>query len=194
MLTISDGVTHGARTDTSGPALGARLASLGFEVTRGLVPDERRLIASAVRAAVQGHDLIVTTGGTGLAPRDVTPEALGELLHYEVPGFGEAMRAEGRRSTPFASLSRSLAGVMGRTLVVAVPGSERAAVESFEAIAPLLDHALATLRGDARQHPPSADAAATDTPTATSDAPTVANEAPTGAGDAQTGHDEVPRG
>ncbi len=162
MLTISDGVTHGVRTDSSGPALAARLTALGFDVTRGLVPDERRLIAAAVRGAARDHVLVVSTGGTGLAPRDVTPQALHELLDYEVPGFGEVMRAEGRRSTPFAVLSRSLAGVLGRTLVVALPGSERGAVESFEAITPLLDHALATLGGDAGPHPPLAGAAADD--------------------------------
>ena len=159
VLTVSDGVTNGARSDASGPAVAARLERLGFAVTRGLVPDERRLIGAAVRSAAREHVLVVTTGGTGLAPRDVTPEALHELLDYEVPGFGEVMRAEGRRSTPFAALSRSVAGVLGRTLVVALPGSQRGAVESLDAVAPLFDHALATLRGDTEQHPPRAPAA-----------------------------------
>ncbi|CAN5594523.1 hypothetical protein BH20CHL6_BH20CHL6_16330 [soil metagenome] len=159
VLTISDRVTHGQRSDTSGPALAARLEALGFHVTRGLVPDEQRLIAASVRRAAQDHALVVTTGGTGLAPRDVTPQAVREVIDYEVPGFGEQMRAAGRRSTPFADLSRSLAAVCGRTLVLAVPGSERAALESLDAVASLLRHALDTLAGEADSHPPQGSAA-----------------------------------
>lgn len=154
VLTISDRVSRGATTDRSGPALVRRLQELGFAVTLQVVPDERERIERAIREVSAARRLIVTTGGTGLAPRDVTPEALRPLLDYEIPGFGERMRAEGRRSTPFADLSRSLAGVMGRSLVVALPGSPSAALESLEALVPMLDHALDTLVGTAEVHPP----------------------------------------
>lgn len=147
MLTISDGVAAGTRTDESGRALADRVAELGFQVESGAVADEPHDVAEAVVGAVGRHPLLVTTGGTGLGPRDGTPQVLSRLLDYEIPGFGEAMRARGRASTPFADLSRSLAGVIGRTLVVAVPGSPRAALESLEAIEPILDHALETLGG-----------------------------------------------
>ena len=147
VLTISDGVAAGTRADESGRALASRLTALGFEVEAGAVADEPHEVAAAVRRAVGSHQLVVTTGGTGLGPRDRTPQALRDFLDYEIPGFGEIMRAHGRRSTPFADLSRSLAGVTGRTLVVAVPGSPRAALESLEAIEPILDHALETLGG-----------------------------------------------
>lgn len=154
MLTVSDGVANGTRVDESGETLARRLRDSGFQVTRGVVRDERGAVDAAVREAVGAHVLVVSTGGTGLAPRDVTPQALRDVLDYEVPGFGELMRAEGRRSTAYASLSRSLAGVAGRTLVLAVPGSPRAALESLEAVLPILDHALATLSGESAPHPP----------------------------------------
>lgn len=153
VLTISDGVARGERDDASGRALMERLAELGFSVDSGAVPDDGDSIAAAVTAASERHDLVVSTGGTGLGPRDATPQALARLLDYEVPGFGEVMRAHGRRSTPFADLSRSLAGVLRRTLVVAVPGSPGAALESLAAIEGILDHALATLGGDTGRHP-----------------------------------------
>ena len=159
MLTVSDGVAHGERDDESGAVLAARLAELGYAVERGVVPDDAARIAEAVRAAATAHDLVVATGGTGLTSRDVTPQALGSVLDYEIPGFGEQMRSEGRRSTPFAALSRSLAGVSGRCLVLAVPGSPRGALESLEAVAPILEHALDTL-ANSHAHPvdPSASA------------------------------------
>jgi molybdopterin adenylyltransferase len=150
VLTISDGVAAGEREDASGRELAHRLEQLGFAVDRAVVADEAESIASQVSAACSRHDLVVTTGGTGLGPRDTTPQALERLLDYEAPGFGEAMRAHGRRSTPFADLSRSLAGVRGRSLVIAVPGSPGAALESLAAIEPILDHALETLGGQTR--------------------------------------------
>jgi molybdopterin adenylyltransferase len=161
VLTVSDGVTAGTRADESGDVLAERLSELGFAVDRASAPDDRALIARAVGTAAARFPLIVTTGGTGLGPRDVTPQALRDVLEYEVPGFGEAMRAAGRLSTPMADLSRSMAGVRGRCLVVAVPGSPRAAVESIEAVVPLLQHALETLAGLTPEHPvdTSADAA-----------------------------------
>jgi molybdenum cofactor synthesis domain-containing protein len=152
VLTISDRVAAGKSADESGPAISRRLEQEGFVVKRGLVADDREQISSQVETAAQDHALVITTGGTGLAPRDVTPQALRDILDYEVPGFGEAMRAEGRRSTPFASLSRSLGGVVDRALVVAVPGSTRGAMESLEAVIPLLDHALETLLGERAGH------------------------------------------
>lgn len=154
VLTISDGVQAGIRDDESGRALLARLTALGFAVQSAAVGDEVQDITAAVGEAVRTHELVLTTGGTGLGPRDRTPQTVGHLLDYEVPGFGEQMRAHGRRSTPFADLSRSLAGVCGRSLVICVPGSPRAALESLEALEPLLEHALATLGGDTQRHPP----------------------------------------
>jgi molybdopterin adenylyltransferase len=153
VLTISDGVAAGTRLDESGEALAQRLTESGFEVERAAVPDEPAQVAAAVARSAGRHRLVVTSGGTGLGPRDRTPEALQPLLDYQIPGFGEVMRAGGRRSTPFADLSRSLAGVIGSTLVVALPGSRRGALESLAAVEPLLDHALATLGGDTQRHP-----------------------------------------
>jgi molybdenum cofactor synthesis domain-containing protein len=153
VLTISDGVSAGARDDESGEVLAARLTELGFAVERAVSADDEGTIGRFVEGAAAEHLLVVTTGGTGLGPRDRTPEALRKLLDYDIPGFGEVMRAEGRRSTPFASLSRSFAGALQGTLVVALPGSPRGALESLEAVVPILDHALATLGGDTRRHP-----------------------------------------
>jgi molybdopterin adenylyltransferase len=154
VITVSDRVAAGTADDESGPALVERLETLGFRVEASVVPDERARISAAVESAI-GSDaaLVVTTGGTGVAPRDVTPQTLTALLDYEVPGFGEVMRAEGRRSTELADLSRSLAGVRARTLVLCVPGSPRGALESLEAIVPLLGHALGNLRADEKGHP-----------------------------------------
>jgi molybdopterin adenylyltransferase len=147
VLTVSDGASAGTRKDESGAAVAARLMDIGFDAQRAVVPDEIEEIARAVTGAAETHALVVTTGGTGLGPRDTTPQALHGLLDYEIPGFGELMRAHGRASTPMADLSRSLAGVLGRCLVVAVPGSRRGALESLTAIEPLLEHALETLGG-----------------------------------------------
>ena len=145
VLTISDRSARGERDDTSGPALAERLAALGYEVDRAVVPDEAKQIARAVKEAATDHLLVVTTGGTGMGPRDVTPQALRTIVDYEVPGFGEAMRAEGRASTPFAILSRSFGAVIGQTLVLALPGSPRGALESLDAVAAVLDHAAEML-------------------------------------------------
>jgi molybdenum cofactor synthesis domain-containing protein len=147
VLTVSDGVTAGTRDDASGEALAERLTQLGFDITRLTVPDEMEHIAGAVTDAARDHALIVSTGGTGLGPRDRTPQTLHALLDYEIAGFGEAMRAYGRTKTPMADLSRSMGGVLGNTLVIAVPGSVSGATESLHAVEPLLDHALETLGG-----------------------------------------------
>lgn len=147
VLTISDGVTSGTRDDESGEVLAARLAELGFAVERQAVADETDEIARAVATASGRVALVVSTGGTGLGPRDRTPQTLHGLLDYEIPGFGEQMRAYGRGKTPMADLSRSIAGVLGSTLVVATPGSRGGALDSLAALEPILEHALETLGG-----------------------------------------------
>lgn len=148
VVTVSDGVTAGTREDRSGLLLEERLTAMGFTVERAVVPDEPDRIGQLVaNAADDGMPLIVTSGGTGLGPRDRTPEGVGAVIDYVVPGFGEAMRAEGRRHTPLASLSRSLAAVRGRTLIICVPGSPKGAAESLDAVDMILAHTLDTLGG-----------------------------------------------
>jgi molybdopterin adenylyltransferase len=147
VLTASDGVSAGVREDASGAALETRLTDLGFAVERVTVTDDLAEIGDALWAGAARHPLIVTTGGTGLTPRDVTPQATLAVIDYEVPGLAEAMRASGRAITPFADLSRGVVGVLGKTLIINVPGSPKAATESFDALVPVLEHALETIAG-----------------------------------------------
>jgi molybdenum cofactor synthesis domain-containing protein len=128
------------------------LSGGGFEVGQPqVVPDDVERITEAVMTAVaRGVDLVVSTGGTGLGPRDVTPQALSTVIDYEVPGIGEAMRRAGVGTTPMAALSRSMAGVRDRTLIISVPGSPKGAVESLEAVMPVVGHAIQLLHGDTK--------------------------------------------
>jgi molybdopterin adenylyltransferase len=153
VLTVSDRSARGEREDAGGPALAQRLVAMGYQVDTAIVPDEEEEIAGAVREAAQEHVLVVTTGGTGMGPRDVTPQALRSVIDYEVPGFGEAMRSDGRTSTPFAILSRSFGAVVGRTLVLALPGSPRGALESLDAVAVVLQHAVEMLEAPLHERP-----------------------------------------
>lgn len=151
ILTVSDRSACGVRPDLSGPALAhaivARLPAAEVSVS-GIVPDEQAEIAAwLVRGADDlALDLILTTGGTGFAPRDVTPEATRAVIQRDAPGLAEAMRAESLRVTPHAMLSRAVAGIRGRTLIVNLPGSPKAAVENLATLLPVLPHAVELLR------------------------------------------------
>jgi len=155
ILTVSDSASRGARVDTSGAAIRELLVGIGGHIVHAeVVPDERPRIAAVLRAWCDAGDLdlILTTGGTGLAARDVTPEATLDAADRLAPGIAEAMRAEGLRHTPMAMLSRAVAAVRGRTLIVNLPGSEKGARESLAAVLGVLPHAVDLLRGQT-EHP-----------------------------------------
>jgi molybdenum cofactor synthesis domain-containing protein len=155
ILTVSDKGSRGQRTDTSGGAIRELLAGLAAQVERyEVVPDEQDVIAGRLRtwADEERLDLILTTGGTGLSPRDVTPEATLAVVDRLVPGMAEAMRQAGLAQTPMAMLSRAVVGLRGRTLIVNLPGSERGVRQNLAQLLPALPHALETLRGDAGDH------------------------------------------
>ena len=149
VLTVSDGVHAGVREDASGDLLEGLLREEGFAVVRRLVPDERRDIAEAIAALAEAADLVVTTGGTGFAPRDVTPEATRDVVDREAPGIAEAIRADATTRTPHALLSRGVAGLRGSTLVVNLPGSPGGCRDGFDVVRPALRHGLELAAGDA---------------------------------------------
>lgn len=149
VITVSDRSFRGERPDAGGPLVAEMLRAAGYAVAESvIVPDERTEIAAALRAAAQEDiALIVTTGGTGFAPRDVTPEATMDVAERAVPGIGEAMRYASMQITPRAMLSRATAGIVGRSLIVNLPGSPKAAKENLEAVLSTLEHGLEMLRG-----------------------------------------------
>jgi molybdopterin adenylyltransferase len=150
VLTVSDSVSSGKSEDRSGPALVARCRELAWEIiSSNVLPDERAAIEAFLRqtADAKASDIILTTGGTGFGPRDVTPEATLAIAERLVPGFAEHMRAEGQKKTKWAVMSRSVVAIRGESIIVNLPGSPKGAVESLDFIAGLLPHAIAVLHG-----------------------------------------------
>lgn len=152
ILTVSDKGYHGERVDASGTLLLERLSQIATVVETALVPDEPEMISAALRRLAGLAELIITTGGTGLTPRDRTPEATLAVLDRQAPGIAELLRAEGVRKTPMAALSRGVAGQIGKTLVINLPGSPRAVDEGMDTLLPILPHAIQMARGVNLEH------------------------------------------
>jgi molybdopterin adenylyltransferase len=152
VLTVSDGVSAGEREDESGDLLAGALAENGWEVERRTVPDDRDEIATALRELAGTSALVLTTGGTGFGPRDVTPEATAEVVERGAPGIGEAVRADAVARTPHGMLSRGTAGIVGSTLVVNLPGSPGACRDGWAVLAPAVGHAVNLLAAETTEH------------------------------------------
>jgi molybdenum cofactor synthesis domain-containing protein len=149
VLTVSDGVARGEREDESGDLLARLLTEEGYEVDRGVVEDDRERVAAALGSLIGQATLVLTTGGTGFGPRDVTPEATSPLIERPAPGIAEAIRADAIARTPHGLLSRGVAGMAGGTLIVNLPGSPGACRDGFAVLRPALAHALGLLSGEA---------------------------------------------
>jgi len=154
VITVSDSSYSGKREDTSGPAVERYLRDKGIEVTGVVVvPDEKEMIVEVLERFVEeGYDLVVTCGGTGLSPRDVTPEATLAVIEKEVPGFSELMRRRSGEKTPYAPFSRGVCGIAGKSLIINLPGSPSGAVENLDFIAHLIPDAVRAVRGDASEN------------------------------------------
>ena len=152
VLTVSDGVFRGEREDASGELLAELLAADGYEVARRVVPDERQAISEALKAHAREAQVVLTTGGTGVAPRDVTPEATADVLDRQAPGISEALRADSIARTPHGLLSRGVAGTLGSALVVNLPGSVGGCRDGYEVLRPALSHAVGLLTEQATTH------------------------------------------
>jgi molybdopterin adenylyltransferase len=151
VITVSDRGSRGERADGSGPAVEGILREIGMEIIgRRIIPDEREMIRRTLLEWSDGGgtDLIVTTGGTGVSPRDVTPDATREVIDREIPGMAEAMRRQSAAVTPHAMISRAMAGIRGRTLIINLPGSPRGATENLGVLLPALPHAIEKIKGD----------------------------------------------
>jgi molybdopterin adenylyltransferase len=152
VLTVSDGVSAGEREDASGDLLVEALGADGWEVVRQVVPDDRSEIVAALRELAGSSGLVLTTGGTGFGPRDITPEATAEVLERGAPGIAEAVRADAVAKTPHGMLSRGIAGVVGATLVVNLPGSPGACRDGWAVLAPAVGHAVELLAAETTEH------------------------------------------
>jgi molybdenum cofactor biosynthesis protein B len=152
VLTVSDGVARGEREDASGDLLAELLAADGYDVERRIVPDERQAISTALTELAGEAQVVLTTGGTGLAPRDVTPEATVDVLDRQAPGISEAVRADSVARTPHGLLSRGAAGTLGSALVVNLPGSTGGCRDGYEVLRPALSHAVGLLTEQATSH------------------------------------------
>lgn len=154
IITVSDSCSEGKKEDTSGPLIRQMVESLGEVIKYEIIPDEKDSISQAIKEAVDQlkADFVLTTGGTGLSFRDVTPEATREVVEKEIPGFAELMRQKSFEITPRAILSRAIAGIRGKSLIINLPGSPQAVRECLEIILPLIPHALDMVKGKGHQH------------------------------------------